>query len=265
MTGTTASLGAQEPAPLFEARGVSVRFDRGRGGGEIVALEGLDWQIGTGEFVTIVGPSGSGKTTILKLITGSVHPSAGQILHAGQPLKATPDAIGMAFQDALLLPWRNVLDNVLLPTEIRGTSRSDATQRARELLATVGLAGFEKTKIWELSGGMRQRVSLCRALITNPEILLLDEPFAALDAFTREDMWLILRELHDKMGCTTVLITHHINEAVFLSDRVLVVSRRPGRIVHEQVIAAPDSRALDWQNDADFAEQSAALRSRIER
>ncbi|MEO4042076.1 ABC transporter ATP-binding protein [Hoeflea sp. CAU 1731] len=231
----------------------------------MLALEGVNWRIRKGEFVSFVGPSGSGKTTMLKLITGAVRPTKGVILQDGQRLEHTPQAIGMAFQDALLLPWRNVMDNVLLPVEIRNKPRREVADKAEALLATVGLSGFEKRAVWELSGGMRQRVSLCRALINDPEILLLDEPFAALDAFTREDMWLVLTALHQKMGCTTVLITHQINEAVFLSDRVLVVSKRPGRIVHEQQIAAPDSRTLDWPATPHFAEQISDLRRRIDR
>jgi NitT/TauT family transport system ATP-binding protein len=261
-------MGGRKAPPIFEARDLSVRFATpGRKGAEdtVLALDGIDWTVEKGEFVSFVGPSGCGKTTMLKLISGIVAPTSGQILHWGRPVSGTPEGIGMAFQDSLLLPWRNVLDNVLLPIEILRRPRKDYLGRAEELLATVGLKGFEKRDIWELSGGMRQRVSLCRALIANPEILLLDEPFAALDAFTREDLWLVLQELHARSGCTMVLITHQLGEAVFLSDRVLVVSKRPGQIIHVEAIKVQRPRSPDDLVDPDFLAQVASLRRKIER
>lgn len=256
-----------EASPLFEARDLSVRFNApGSGKNEsVLALDKVDWVVRKGEFVSFVGPSGCGKTTMLKLISGIVAPTSGQLLHKGRPVDRTPSGIGMAFQDSLLLPWRNVLDNVLLPIEILRRPKTQFLGRAEELLEMVGLKGFERRAVWELSGGMRQRVSLCRALIANPEILLLDEPFAALDAFTREDLWLVLAELHARTHCTMVLITHQINEAVFLSDRVMVVSKRPGRVIFDSPIAISRPRRLQAVLTPEFTEQVADLRARIER
>ena len=170
----------------------------------------------------------------------------------------------MAFQDALLLPWRNVIDNVLLPVEIVRRPTAADHEKARDLLASVGLEGFEASASWQLSGGMRQRVSLCRALVRDPEMLLLDEPFGALDAFTREDLWGVLQKLRVKTRCTTILITHQLNEAVFLSDRILVMSRRPGRIIHEETIDAPLPRPLDFAYTPEFIARVDAIRRRIE-
>ncbi len=252
-------------APLFEAQNLSVHFGGSSGQGDLVALEGVNWVINEGEFVSFVGPSGCGKTTMLKLVSGLVAPSSGALLHNGKALTGTPPGIGMAFQDSLLLPWRTVLDNVLLPIEILRLKRSDYLERAHALLTTVGLAGFESKKIWELSGGMRQRVSLCRAVVAKPKVLLLDEPFAALDAFTREDLWLVLQQLHDDTGCTMILITHQLNEAVFLSDRVMVVSKRPGKIVHSANITFARPRAQELALTAPFLAEVADLRRRIDR
>lgn len=267
-SGSIHAKGGGTTPPLFEARDLSVQFPapRGRRNAEpVLALENVQWTVQKGEFVSFVGPSGSGKTTMLKLISGIVRPTSGQLLHWGRPVDGTPEGIGMAFQDSLLLPWRNVLDNVLLPIEILRQPRREYLKRAHELIDLVGLTGFEKSAVWELSGGMRQRVSLCRALIASPEIVLLDEPFAALDAFTREDLWLVLQDLHARTGCTMVLITHQLNEAVFLSDRVMVVSKRPGRIVLDQKIELPRPRDAEITLTPEFTSYVADLRRRIER
>jgi NitT/TauT family transport system ATP-binding protein len=230
----------------------------------VEALAHLDLAVGRGEFLSIIGPSGCGKTSFLKLLTGLQRPTSGELLHVGARFDRPPAGIGMAFQDALLLPWRNVLDNVLLPVEILRRPRGKYSSKARDLLATVGLTGFETKNPWELSGGMRQRVSLCRALIADPEVLLLDEPFAALDAFTREELWLVLQALQAKTGSTMVLITHQLNEAVFLSDRVLVFSKRPGRVVHEERIVLPRPRSQDDAYQPEFLAVVDRLRRRIE-
>jgi NitT/TauT family transport system ATP-binding protein len=249
--------------PLYEARRLGFSY-KSADGGAVEALRDISFSLGQGEFLSIVGPSGCGKTSLLKLMTGLQHPASGELLFRGHRFDKPPSGIGMAFQDALLLQWRNVLDNILLPVEILRRPRADYLRKAQDLIATVGLSGFEDKSPWQLSGGMRQRVSLCRALVTDPEVLLLDEPFAALDAFTREELWLVLRDLHAKTGSTTVLITHQMNEAVFLSDRVLVLSARPGRLVHQQDIAIPRPRDKDIVFTPDFVHYVEALRHKIE-
>lgn len=249
--------------PLYEARGVGFAY-RSTDGSEVEALRDVSFALSRGEFLSVIGPSGCGKTSLLKLMTGLHKPVQGALMFRGEALDGPPLGIGMAFQDPLLLPWRNVLDNVLLPIEILRRPRGDYVDKAGDLLATVGLAGFEYKSPWQLSGGMRQRVSLCRALIADPEVLLLDEPFAALDAFTREDLWLVLQGLHRKTASTMVLITHQLNEAVFLSDRVFVLSARPGRIVHEEVIGIPKPRDSDMVYAADFVRHVETLRHHIE-
>jgi NitT/TauT family transport system ATP-binding protein len=249
--------------PLYEARGLGFAY-KSAAGGDIEALRDVTFALQQGEFLSVIGPSGCGKTSLLKLMTGLQRPVDGALLFRGRRFEAPPSGIGMAFQDPLLLPWRNVLDNVLLPIEIIKRPRSVYVDKARDLLATVGLSGFEEKSPWQLSGGMRQRVSLCRALISDPEVLLLDEPFAALDAFTREDLWLVLQELHRKTASTMVLITHQMIEAVFLSDRVFVLSARPGRIVHEEVITIAKPRNRDMVFAADFVRHVEILRRNIE-
>jgi NitT/TauT family transport system ATP-binding protein len=251
------------PGLLYEAKGLGFSY-RSRDGQTVEALRSIDLGLQKGEFLSLIGPSGCGKTSLLKLLTGLQLPSSGQLLFRGERFDKPPPGIGMAFQDALLLPWRSVLDNILLPIEIIKKARGDFIAKARELLITVGLDGFEARNIWELSGGMRQRVSLCRALIADPEVLLLDEPFAALDAFTREELWLVLQELHAKTGSTMILVTHQLNEAVFLSDRVVVLSARPGRIVHEERVALPRARSRDDAYTPEFLAIVDRLRRRIE-
>ena len=240
---------------LFESKGSEA----------VEALRGVSYSLAPGEFLTFIGPSGCGKTTLLKLMSGLVAPSSGEILFKGQRFSVPPPGIGMAFQDALLLPWRNVIDNVLLPVEIMHRPNSEDRDRALELLTTVGLQGFETSAAWQLSGGMRQRVSLCRALVREPEVLLLDEPFGALDAFTREDLWGVLQELRLKTRCTVVLITHSLNEAVFLSDRVIVLSGRPGQVVHEEKISEPLPRPAEYVYTPEFIDLAGSLRRKIER
>jgi NitT/TauT family transport system ATP-binding protein len=249
---------------LYAAQELAFAYPATGQGEQTLALSGIDLAIRAGEFLSIVGPSGCGKTSLLKLLTGLQHPTSGRLLFRGAPVTAPPPGIGMAFQDALLLPWRSVIDNILLPVEILRRPRKDYLARARELLATVGLDGAENRNVWELSGGMRQRVSLCRALITDPAVLLLDEPFAALDAFTREDLWLVLQTLQAKTGSTMVLITHQLAEAVFLSDRVIVLSKRPGTIVHEERVELPRPRDRADAYTPDFIAVANRLRLKIE-
>ena len=250
--------------PIYEARGVNLTF--GSADGEATdALHDVNCKVMQGESLAIIGPSGCGKTTLLKLMSGLITPSRGEILFEGNKLTGPPRGIGMAFQDPLLLAWRSVIDNVLLPIEILRQSKTEYRQKALDLLRTVGLEGFHEKQSWQLSGGMRQRVNLCRSLISDPRVLLLDEPFGALDAFTREDLWLVLQALHKQEGGTVILVTHQLNEAVFLSDRVIVLSARPGRVIHEQEIPFPKPRALELAYTEEFIHHVNALRQRIER
>jgi NitT/TauT family transport system ATP-binding protein len=215
------------------------------------ALEGVTLEIPRGATVAFVGPSGCGKSTLLKLIAGLVPASGGGVTVDGRAVTGPLKSVGMAFQNPVLLPWRTVLDNLLLPLEIlrenrdpRTPDRSVWTERARALLATVGLAGAEHRQPRELSGGMRQRVSLCRALIHEPALLLLDEPFAALDAFTREEMWDLHHALRRQREFTGVLVTHDLREAVFLAETIYVMSTGPGRIAHVHDVKLPHPRTL---------------------
>jgi NitT/TauT family transport system ATP-binding protein len=212
-------------------------------GAPVRAIERVDFAAKRGEFVSIIGPSGCGKSTLLKIILGVVPPTAGDIRIDGKPLAALTAKVGMVFQAPALPPWRTVLRNVLLPIEALGLRAAEHAGRARELLALTGLAGFEDKYPRELSGGMQQRVAICRALIHEPELLLMDEPFGALDAMTREVMQGELTRIWKRTGKTILFVTHSIDEAVLLSTRVLVMSARPGRIVKEVAIPFGRERA----------------------
>jgi NitT/TauT family transport system ATP-binding protein len=225
-----------------------------------------------GEFVSIVGPSGCGKTSLLRMVSGLNQEYGGQIRFKDQLIKGSLSSVGIAFQNPVLLPWRNTLDNILLPLEVVKPhkytfrqQREQHIQTAMDLLKTVGLDGFHHRYPWQLSGGMRQRASLCRALIHQPEILLLDEPFGALDAFTREDMWDLTQRLWQKTQCTTLLITHDLREAVFLSDTVYVMSPRPSQIIFKLSVTTPRPRTLETCLTDDFHHQVSALRQHIRR
>ena len=216
------------------------------------AIENINLEIKQGGFAAIVGPSGCGKSTFMKLTTGLQKPTRGQILINNQAVNGPLSISGMAFQAPTLLPWRTTLENVMLPLEIvepfRSQMRSkkeEFKERALRLIHGVGLKGYEDKLPYQLSGGMKQRASICRALVHEPKILLLDEPFGALDAFTREELWNILRDLWTAQGFNVVLVTHDLREAVYLADEVYVMSRRPGKIVHRKVIDLPRPRDLD--------------------
>jgi NitT/TauT family transport system ATP-binding protein len=198
--------------------------------GTVTALQDVSLEIGSGEFVSILGPSGCGKSTFLSIAAGLVGPTDGRMLANGEPIDGPQTHVGMVFQDALLLDWRDTLGNVMLQVEAKGLDPAHYRPRALELLGKVGLSGFEAKRPWELSGGMRQRVSICRALIHDPSVMLMDEPFGPLDALTREQLMLDLHHLWLESRKTVIFVTHSISEAVFLSDRVVVMTPRPGRI-----------------------------------
>jgi len=234
------------------------------------AVDGLSIAIEQGEFAAVVGPSGCGKSTLMKLATGLQFPFKGSVAVAGQVVSKPVKIAGMAFQAPTLLPWRTTLENLLLPLEIvephRGEirrRRAEYTARAENLLASVGLGGQGDKYPWELSGGMQQRTSLCRALIHEPQLLMLDEPFGALDAFTREELWCVIRDLHAARKITVCLVTHDLREAVFLADRVFVMSSRPGRILVERKIDIPRLRDLDVTFTPGFQDIVHELRSHI--
>ncbi len=201
--------------------------------GTLPVLENLSLSCPQGSFTAVVGPSGCGKSTLTRLIAGLMMPDQGLVTLAGEPVTSPRPTIGMAFQNPVLLEWRTILDNVLLPLEIVKTELSAAArrERARSLLALVGLEGFELKRPSELSGGMRQRASLCRALVHRPSVLILDEPFGALDAFTREDLWQTMHALRAEEAFTCVLITHDLRESVYLADQVIVLSQRPASVL----------------------------------
>ena len=234
------------------------------------AVEDINLQVKQGEFIAIVGPSGCGKSTFMKLTTGLKRPSKGQIFVDGQPVTGPLKISGMAFQAPSLLPWRTTLDNVLLPLEIVEPFRSQFKQRkaefaerARKLLSTVGLGGYEDKFPWQLSGGMQQRASICRALIHEPKMLLLDEPFGALDAFTREELWCILRDLWTEQKFNVILVTHDLRESVFLADTVYVMSKSPGRFVVKREIDLPRPRDLEVTYTPEFTHIVHELRGHI--
>ena len=234
------------------------------------AVEDIDLKIGAGEFVAIVGPSGCGKSTFMKLATGLRRPSKGTIVIDGREVAGPLKITGMAFQSSSLLPWRTTLDNVLLPLEIvepyRSTFRArreEYATKATKLLQSVGLGGYERKFPWELSGGMQQRASICRALIHEPKMLLLDEPFGALDAFTREELWCILRDLWAAQKFNVILVTHDLREAVFLADTVYVMSRSPGRMLVRREIELPRPRPLDLTYSREFTDIVHELREHI--
>jgi NitT/TauT family transport system ATP-binding protein len=234
-----------------------------RSGGTVSALQDVSVGIDANEFVTIVGPSGCGKSTLLRIAGGIISPSQGDVVFDGRPLIRPSPEIGMVFQKPVLLPWRSVLDNVLFPFEMMSMRTRQHEDKARRLLELVGLAGFEQVYPQELSGGMQQRVSICRALVYEPKLLLMDEPFGALDALTREELGLELLRIWDEQKKTVIFVTHSINEAVFLADRVLVMTPRPGRIVLDLEIDLPRPRREDLEFSPEFKAYAAAVRDQI--
>lgn len=256
-----------EQDPIIDLRNVTMSYGGPDG---VIALADASLQIQKGEFVAVVGPSGCGKSSLLKLISGLHPPQSGLVKVAGTPVTGPLKICGMAFQNSMLLPWRTAIDNVLLPLEIVDTHASHFRQKrdqyrklANDLLGTVGLSGFEEKYSWQLSGGMQQRASLCRALIHAPELLLLDEPFGALDPFTREDLWDVLQALWLERRPTVILVTHDLREAIFLADTVYVISHRPGRVISKTSIDFRRPRQLEDTYASKFIDLSHSLREQI--
>ncbi|QQS13764.1 MAG: ABC transporter ATP-binding protein [Rhodospirillales bacterium] len=254
--------------PLVDLRGVSLTYRLGKE--TTLALADATFSIAKGEFIAVVGPSGCGKSTIMKLVTGLLPATTGEVRVAGARVTGPIKGVGMAFQNPTLMPWRTTMDNILLPMEVVEphkrrfrAHRSEYVARAMRLLSTVGLADFADKFPWQLSGGMQQRSNLCRALIHEPAILMLDEPFGALDAFTREELWGVMQALWLERRFTAALVTHDLREAVYLADTVYVMSRRPGRIVMSRRIDLPRPRTLATTFEPGFVDIVHELRDRI--
>ena len=250
--------------PLIDISGVKHAYRTAAG--PLPVLDGLTLSVPEGGFAAVVGPSGCGKSTLTKLIAGLLIPDEGTVSLHGAPVKGPRNTVGMAFQNPVLLEWRSILKNVLLPLEIVPSRLSKRAQeeRARHLLWLVGLEGFEDKRPSELSGGMRQRASLCRALIHQPEVLILDEPFGALDAFTREDLWQVMHRVKEEEPFTGVLITHDLRESIFLADEVIVLSGRPAHTQYRLTVPSEGPRDLDHLYTPEAAEMLNVLRHQIE-
>jgi len=231
--------------------------------GTVDAVRSATFDVKDGEFVSLVGPSGCGKSTILQICAGLVAPTRGKVDVGGVQARPGRREVGIMFQAPVLLPWRTVSDNVLLPTEIFKMEKKPARKRALELLELVGLSGFEDKHPWELSGGMQQRASLARVLVADPNILLMDEPFSALDEFTRERLNLELAKIHESFGRTVLYVTHNIEEAVFLSDRVVVMKPHPGEILEIVETGLPRPRKLEVLQEAGTLELVIKIRQML--
>ena len=246
------------PTPILTIRNLSAVFPDSNGG--LRALEGISFDVHPREFVCVLGPSGSGKTTLLRILAGLIRPSSGSFKfgHGEQP------SIGMVFQQANLMPWRTVIENIKLPLEVKLVDESLARARAQDMIELVGLQGFEESLPRDLSGGMAQRVAIARALIHDPDLLLLDEPFASLDAMTRERMWNELSRIWQARQKTVIMVTHSINESLFLADRVLVLTQRPGKIKMDVEVDLPRPRKDDIRYTPEFGKLARKLRGTIE-
>ena len=249
---------SQAARQVIEIKGVSKTY-RTRDG-EVPSLRPIDFTVRDGEFLVVVGPSGCGKTTLLKMIAGLLAPSSGEIRIEGRTITKPHGDVGIVFQTAMLLPWRSVFRNVMMPVEVKKLPRETYKARAQALLKMVGLEGFENKYPWQLSGGMQQRASICRALVHDPKIVLMDEPFGALDAMTRERMNVELQRIQRETSKTVLLITHSIPEAVFLADRILVMTDRPGSIAAVYDVPLERPRSLDVLADPVFVELTQTIR-----
>ena len=233
--------------------------------GPLPVLDGLNLSVPKGEFCAVVGPSGCGKSTLTRLVAGLMKPDEGEVWLHGELVKSPRKTVGMAFQNPVMLEWRSIIENVMLPLEIvaNGMSKADKTARAMELLELVGLKGFEHKRPSELSGGMRQRASLCRAIVHKPDVLIMDEPFGALDNFTREDLWQTMRDLRAKEPFTCILITHDLRESVFLGDQVVVLSGRPARTQYVLNVDLPANRTIEILYEKQAVDMLHILRDQI--
>lgn len=246
------------PTPILTIHNLSAVFPDNNGG--LRALEDVSFDVSPREFVCVLGPSGSGKTTLLRILAGLIPPTAGSFMfgHGQQP------TTGMVFQQANLMPWRTVIENIKLPLEVKQIEESKARMKAHAMIDLVGLQGFEDSLPRDLSGGMAQRVAIARALIHDPDLLLLDEPFGSLDALTRERMWNELSRIWQKRQKTVIMVTHSINESLFLADRVLVLTQRPGKIKLDLTVDLPRPRQDDIRYTPPFGKLARELREAIE-
>lgn len=244
--------------PILTVKNISVVFPDDNGG--LRALDDISFEVRPQEFICFLGPSGSGKTTLLRILAGLLPPTAGRVNF----IRNQHTEIGMVFQQSNLMPWRTVMDNIKLPLELEGMGETRARIKAREMIDLVGLNGFENSWPRELSGGMAQRVAIARALIHDPDLLLLDEPFASLDALTRERMWMELSRIWQARQKTVIMVTHSINESLFLADRVLVLTQRPGKIKLDVEVDLPRPRKDDIRYTPHFGKLARKLRETIE-
>jgi len=245
--------------PLIAVQKVSRSFLSGEK--TVQALQEISFEVQEGNFVSLVGPSGCGKSTLLKIISGLLPASSGKVSVTGGAVTGPLENVGMVFQSPILLKWRTVMGNILLPVEFGKLDVGSHTDRARSLLELVGLGGFEEMLPHQLSGGMQQRVSLCRALVTDPQLLLMDEPFGALDAMTRDELDLELLRIWGEKKKTVLFVTHSIQEAVFLSDIIFVMSARPGRLLEQISVELPRPRTMEMMSTPKFGEYSLKIRS----
>jgi NitT/TauT family transport system ATP-binding protein len=264
---TQAAVGSHEPFVALQ----KVTHTYGRAERQVMALTETDLAINSGDFIALVGPSGCGKSTILKLVSGLISASSGYVLVAGREVGAVPVRVGMAFQNPTMLPWLTLRDNVMLPLKIvqpfrqdyRSKRKTEFRDRVEALLAQVGLGGFSDKFPWQLSGGMLQRASLCRALIHEPQLLMLDEPFGALDQFTREELWAVMQDLWISRKPTVVLVTHDLKEAAYLANRICVMQARPGRIIEDRTVPFARPRTVEMTYSPDFVSLTHHLREQI--
>src|SRR5574341_255922 len=251
VTGTTVE-------PVLVVQNVSAVFNNGNGG--LQALEDISFSVCLQEFVCVLGPSGSCKSTLLRILAGLLPPTLGQVVFHGEVLSGPRRSVGFVFQRANLMPWRTVLENITLPLELQGVSPSLSLERAQEMVHLVGLQGFEGSLPRDLSGGMAQRVAIARALVHDPDVLLLDAPFGSLDALTRERMWNELSHIWQQRQKTVIMVTHSINESLFLADRVLVLTQRPGKIKMDLEVDLPRPRKDDIRYTPRFGKLARKLR-----
>ena len=248
--GAVSGRGGQTVRDIISVRQLSLRYGRGESG--VLALSDISFSVGDGEFIAVVGPSGCGKSTLLKILAGLLPQTAGAANLKGSPIQGPRRDIGVVFQSPVLFPWRTVLGNVMLPADVQRLDKDEMRKRALDLIKLVGLSGFEERYPRELSGGMQQRVGIVRALMHDPAILLMDEPFGALDAMTRESMNVELQRIWMERRKTVLFITHSTAEAVYLADRVIVMTARPGKIGDEFEVDLPRPRRLDVMNTEAF-------------